>query len=153
MNSPRALTSAADFQELEGETIGVSSWLTVDQDMIDAFARTTRDEQWIHVDPERATSGPFGSTIAHGFLVLSLIPGLTAEVYDASTFTARVNYGLERVRFPKPLRAGEQLRDRIAIEQVDLTDRGIRVTFTHTLESNAGERPVCVAQVVILFVY
>ncbi|MCI0142616.1 MaoC family dehydratase [Arthrobacter bambusae] len=134
-----------------GEELGVSDWVIVDQDMIDGFGEITGDEQWIHVDPVRAAQGPFGTTIAHGFLVLSLIPSLANQVYDVLGFSARVNYGLEKARFPQPLRSGEKVRDHVTIVGVERTATGTRVTFSHQIESDRGGRPVCVAQTVILF--
>lgn len=147
----RVIDGAAGFAGLVGETIGVSEWLAVDQAMIDAFGTTTRDEQWIHMDPERAADGPFGATIAHGFLVLSLIPVLANQTFEATGFGARVNYGLEKVRFPQPLRAGESVRDTVSVSRVEEVAAGVRVTFEHHIESTAGGRPVCVAQTVTLF--
>jgi acyl dehydratase len=147
----RILDGTEGLEAVVGEELGVSDWLTVGQDMIDAFGHATGDEQWIHMDPERAAAGPFGGTIAHGFLVLSLIPRLANQVYDVTGFSARVNYGLEKARFPQPLRSGERIRDRLSITKVERTGAGTRATFGHTIESEAGGRPVCVAQTVILF--
>jgi acyl dehydratase len=147
----RVINSTDGLDELVGEELGVSDWLAVDQEVIDGFGRITGDEQWIHMDPVRAADGPFGTTIAHGFLVLSLIPVLANQVYDVRGFKARVNYGLEKVRFPQPLRAGEKVRDRVSINKVEPTPAGLRVTFSHQIESNQGGRPVCVAQTVTLF--
>jgi acyl dehydratase len=151
MSAQCVIDGAAGLTALVGEEIGVSDWLTVDQGTIDAFGRATGDEQWIHMDPARAAEGPYGGTIAHGFLVLSLIPALANQVYDVRGFSARVNYGLDRARFPQPTRAGARIRDRVTIEKVENTPAGARVTFGHRLETEGGERPVCVAQTVILF--
>lgn len=151
MPGKRVLAGTEGLEAAVGEELGVSDWLTVDQRMIDDFGRTTGDEQWIHMDPERAATGPFGGTIAHGFLVLSLIPSLANQVYDVEGFSARVNYGLEKARFPQPLRSGERIRDRLSIAKVERTGAGTRVTFAHEIESETGGRPVCVAQTVILF--
>jgi acyl dehydratase len=147
----RVIDSIDGLEGLVGEELGVSGWRSVGQDVIDGFGRITGDEQWIHMDPVRAAEGPFGTTIAHGFLVLSLIPVLANQVYDVRGFKARVNYGLEKVRFPQPLRAGEMVRDRVSISRVEHTPAGPRVTFSHQIESNQGGRPVCVAQTVTLF--
>lgn len=151
MTAQRIINGADSLAALAGAELGVSDWLTVDQSMIDAFGRVTGDEQWIHVDVERAANGPYGTTIAHGYLVLSLIPVLANQVYDISGFAARINYGLEKVRFPQPLRSGERIRDRVRIATVEPTTAGTRVTFSHQLESDATTRPVCVAQTVLLF--
>lgn len=151
MAEPRIIDGATELKALVGQEIGVSDWLTVGQTIIDEFGRVTGDMQWIHVDPMRASSGPFGGTIAHGFLVLSLIPRLANTVYEVGGFATRINYGLEKVRFPQPLRAGDRVRDRVSISSVQQTPRGVGVTFTHRLESDQGDRPVCVAEMVILF--
>ncbi len=147
----RIIEGIAGLEAVVGEELGVSDWLTVDQGMIDAFARTTGDEQWIHTDTERAATGPYGATIAHGFLVLSLIPALANQVYDVRGFSARVNYGMEKARFPQPVRSGQRIRDRVSIAGAERASTGVRVTFSHQIESEAGGRPVCVAQTVILF--
>ncbi|WP_426518171.1 MaoC family dehydratase [Diaminobutyricibacter sp. McL0618] len=151
MAKVQMIEGAPGFEAFIGRELGTSEWITVDQRMIDDFARTTGDEQWIHVDPARAALGPFGTTIAHGYLVLSLIPVLANQVYDVLGFSARVNYGLEKVRFPAPLRSGDRVRDRVSIVSVDETPSGTRVTFAHQLDSDTGGRPVCVAQTLILF--
>lgn len=148
----RVITGAEDLKSLIGEELGVSDWLTVDQEMINRFAEVTGDQQWIHVDVERASTGPFGAPIAHGFLTLALIPVLGAQVYEVEGFGARINYGLDKARFPQPLRAGERVRDRVTLSNVEETGAGLRATFTHTLESEAGGKPVCVAASLILFV-
>jgi acyl dehydratase len=151
MAAQRVIDGTDGLAELVGQELGVSDWRTVDQTVIDGFGRITGDEQWIHTDPVRAAEGPFGTTVAHGFLVLSLIPVLANQVYDVQGFTARVNYGLEKTRFPQPLRAGEKVRDRVTISKVEHTTAGARVTFSHQIESTEGGRPVCVAQTVTLF--
>lgn len=151
MKNQVTIDGTSGLEEMVGNELGVSDWRYVDQDVIDSFGRTTGDEQWIHMDPERAAKGPFGATIAHGFLVLSLIPVLANQVYAVQGFSARVNYGLEKVRFPQPLRAGEQVRDRVSISKVEPTKAGVRVTFSHSIESDQGGRPVCVAQTVTVF--
>lgn len=152
MTTKRVLNGTEDLTAAIGQELGVSDWLTVDQETIEVFGRTTGDEQWIHMDRERAASGPYGTTIAHGFLVLSLLPALASQVYDVQGFVARVNYGLEKVRFPQPLRSGERVRDRLTVLSVEQTPAGTRATFSHQIESDAGGRPVCVAQTITLFI-
>jgi acyl dehydratase len=147
----RTLNGVSELRDLIGKEIGTSDWQPVGQDTIDAFAETTGDAQWIHTDPERAAQGPYGTTIAHGFLVLSLIPLLANQVYAVQGFSARVNYGLEKVRFPQPLTSGDSIRDTVTIQDVTETRSGVRVTFGHRIESTQNERPVCVAETVILF--
>jgi acyl dehydratase len=151
MGTKRIIGGAAGLESAIGNELGVSDWLIVDQRMIDDFARTTGDEQWIHTDPARAASGPFGTTIAHGYLVLSLIAQLANQVYDVTGFSARVNYGIEKVRFPRPVRSGERVRDRVSIAEVAQTPAGSRVTFLHRIEVDNGDRPACVAHTLILF--
>lgn len=151
MSQQRSIDGVTGFTALIGQVIGTSDWLLVDQQMIDTFGKNTGDEQWIHMDPERAANGPFGGTIAHGFLVLSLLPALANQTYEATGFSARVNYGLEKVRFPQPLRVGASVRDTVTVSAVETAPAGTRVTFGHEVESDAGGKPVCVAQTVILF--
>ncbi|MBP1327322.1 acyl dehydratase [Leucobacter exalbidus] len=151
MTQQRIIDGTTGFTALIGKTVGTSDWLLVDQRMIDRFGANTGDEQWIHVDPERASTGPFGGTIAHGFLLLSLIPALANQTFEAIGFSARVNYGLEKVRFPQPLLAGSSIRDTVTVVSVEATPTGSRITFGHVVESDSGGKPVCVAQTVILF--
>ncbi len=146
------LQGAEELTSAVGTELGVSEWLTVDQSIIDDFARTTRDEQWIHVDRERAASGPFGTTIAHGFLILSLIPHFSTQILEVRGFSTRINYGLEKVRFPQPLLSGERVRDRLSVMRVEQVPTGTRAIFSHRIESAGGDRPVCVAETVTLFV-
>ncbi len=151
MPEKRVFNGLDDLTAEIGNEIGVSDWLMVDQSMIDSFGRTTGDEQWIHMDPERAANGPYGTTIAHGYLVLSLIPMLANQVYEVTGFSARVNYGIGKARFPQPAYSGERVRNHLSIVAVDETPSGVRVTFGHRIESERGGRPVCVAETLILF--
>ncbi len=144
-----------DIDELEsrvGQEVGVSPWLEIAQDRIDAFADATDDHQWIHIDPKRAADGPYGTTIAHGFLTLSLIPALAAEAYAVGRVSTRVNYGLERVRFPSPVRVGSRIRDRITLVAAEPTERGVRATFRNEIEIDGAEKLACIAETVTLFV-
>ena len=138
-----------DLGSLAGTEIGVSGWLQIDQDRIDRFADVTGDDQWIHTDPERAADGPFGATVAHGLLTLSLLPFLSSEVYLIEGARSRVNYGYDRVRFPHPVRAGDRVRDRVALEEVVPADGGMRMLITHTVEIEGVGRPACVASAVL----
>jgi len=141
-----ALTLANLKDHLHKE-IGVSDWLTIDQQRIDRFAECTGDFQWIHVDAERAKTGPYGATVAHGFLTLSLIPILAKFVWaEASGITASFNYGLNRVRFAAPVRCGDRIRDRIGLVAVE--DRGegrMLLTMDHTIEIEGQDKPALVA--------
>lgn len=144
----QAVAAPADLGRLAGQTIGVSSWCTVDQARIDAFANCTEDRQWIHVDRERAArESPFGGTVAHGFLTLSLIPALSEEVL-AGRIAARqvVNYGLDRVRFVAPVRAGSRVRNRVKVLSVEDRGAGRRLLTTeNTVEVEGEEKPAVVA--------
>jgi acyl dehydratase len=137
------------LRDLVGHEFGPTSWIDVSQDRIDAFAAATDDPQWIHVDRERAASGPFGTTISHGFLTLSLcIPMLTEVLPPDGTMT--LNYGVDRVRFPAPLPSGSLIRGRFRIVSVESTARGERAVVEATVECEGVEKPVCVAQLVVL---
>jgi acyl dehydratase len=140
------LNGIEGVKEKVGEEIGVSEWHEVTQDAIDTFAEVTGDDQWIHVDPERAKETPFGGTIAHGFYTLSLIPKFTYAMFTVENIAFALNYGLNRVRFPAPLPVGQKVRMRATISQVDDITGGIQMTVTATLETEGGEKPVCVAE-------
>jgi len=133
-----------------GDTFGPSSWIDIPQEKIDAFAEATGDHQWIHVDPERAKDGPFGMTIGHGYLTLSLLPVASYEVIPPRGRMA-INYGLNRVRFPAPVPVGSRLRASFEVVGVDEFDGGAQVTMTATVEREGGEKPVCVAEVVFRY--
>ena len=128
-----------------GLELGPSSWIEVPQGRIDAFAAATEDEQWIHVDPVRAADGPFGATIAHGYLTLSLLAPFTYELLPVTDRTV-VNYGLNRVRFPGPVPVGSRLRAVYRIDAIDPVDGGRQLLVTATVERDGAERPVCVAE-------
>jgi acyl dehydratase len=131
-----------------GEEFGPSSWIVVDQERITAFADATRDHQWIHVDPERAAQGPFGQTIGHGYLTLSLVPAMSYEVLPRQDGGMGINYGLNRVRFPAPVPSGSKVRGTFRVERVEESDWGSQSTYTVTIEREGGDKPVCVAEVV-----
>ena len=131
-----------------GAEFGPSSWVEVTQERIDAFAEATGDHQWIHVDRERAAAGPFGGTIAHGYLTLSLIPAMSCEVVPAGDGAMGINYGLNRVRFPAPVPSGSRVRGTFRVDSVDEFDGGTQTTMTATIEREGGDKPVCVAEVV-----
>ena len=133
-----------------GDTFGPSSWIDIPQSKIDAFAEATGDHQWIHVDPERAAEGPFGQTIGHGYLTLSLLPVASYEVIPRQGGVA-INYGLNRVRFPAPVPVDSRLRASFDVNSIDEFDGGAQVTMTATVEREGGEKPVCVAEVVFRY--
>ncbi len=143
------------FEELSdavGQEIGHSDWVTVGQDRIDRFADATDDHQWIHVDPERAAKeSPYGATVAHGYLTLSLIPSFLHQVFDYAPKTAALNYGLERVRFTNPVVVDSRLRGAVTLDSVNrINAETIKITWTVKIEIEGQERPACAARVIAL---
>ncbi|HLX18638.1 MAG TPA: MaoC family dehydratase [Gaiellaceae bacterium] len=134
-----------------GDEFGPSSWIEISQERIEAFADATDDHQWIHVDRERAAAGPFGTTVAHGYLTLSLLPSMSFEVVPRQDGGMSINYGLNRVRFPAPVPSGSRVRGRFRVESLDDNDWGIQATMTATIEREGGEKPVCVAELVFRY--
>ena len=137
-----------DLAATLGEPLADSDWVSVDQPRIDAFAAATGDEQWIHVDPVRAAAGPFGGTIAHGFLTLSLLPVLRASAFAIDDVRMSVNYGLNRVRFPAPVPAGSRLRARFRLLAFEPLADGAQLIVEGTIEREGGGKPVCIAEMV-----
>lgn len=147
MAEPRVFTSTDQLSAAVGEELGVSDWLEIDQKRIDLFADATGDHQWIHVDPERAGSGPFGTTIAHGYLTLSLLPSLVPQVMRVEGVKMGVNYGTNKVRFPSPVPVGSRVRARAQLQDVsDVGGGAVQVTAKVTIEREGGDKPVCVAE-------
>ena len=142
----RTFEKISDLQALVGQELGVSDWMTVTQEQIDKFAEATGDHQWIHIDPERAKSGPFGTTIAHGFLTLSLLPEMTAKAFRVTETRMGVNYGLNKVRFPSPVPAGSKVRGRFKLLEYIPLDGGAQMTVECTMEREGSDKPVCVAE-------
>jgi acyl dehydratase len=134
-----------------GDVYGPSSWIDVPQEKIDAFAEATGDDQWIHVDPERAREGPFGTTIAHGYLTLSLLPVASYEVVPRQGGSMSINYGLNRVRFPAPVPVGSRLRATFEVVDIDEQEWGGQATMQATVEREGGDKPVCVAEIVFRY--
>jgi acyl dehydratase len=136
------------LQELVGAELGPTSWLEVPQERIDAFAEATDDRQWIHVDPERAAAvSPFGSTVAHGFLTLSLCVPMLYEVLPPAGLA--INYGVNRVRFPAPVRVGSRVRARFEVRGVEAVAGGEQAVIAACIECDGGDKPVCVAELVV----
>jgi acyl dehydratase len=135
-----------DLAPLVGQEISLSDWIAIDQARIDQFAHATGDHQWIHVDPARATQGPFGTTIAHGFLTLSLLPALADSALAIGDVTMGVNYGLNRVRFTAPVPVGSRLRGRFVLKAYEPIPGGAQLTMTVTMECEGADRPACVAE-------
>ncbi|HEY1396708.1 MaoC family dehydratase [Roseateles sp.] len=142
----RMFEKLEDLTPLVGEEIGVSDWIAVDQARIQAFADATEDQQWIHTDPARAAEGPFGATIAHGFLTLSLLPRFYETAFRVREVRMGINYGLDRVRFPAPVPVGSRLRGRFVLKRLDLVDGGVQMMVEVTVEREAGGKPVCIAE-------
>jgi acyl dehydratase len=134
-----------------GMAFGPSSWIDVPQAKIDAFADATGDHQWIHVDPARAAAGPFGTTIGHGYLTLSLLPVMSYEVLPRQDGGMSVNYGLNRVRFPAPVLVDSRVRGTFRVDAVDEFEGGFQATMTATIEREGGDKPVCVAELVFRY--
>jgi len=146
----RVLDDLDELGRITGEELGVSDWLEIDQDRVDRFADATGDHQWIHVDVERAAAGPFGGTIAHGYLTLSLLPYLGAQVFALETPGARLNYGVNKVRFPSPVRVGSRVRSRVTMGEVTDLPQGKQLTLRHIVEIEGQDKPACVAETVVL---
>ncbi len=135
-----------DLEALVGQEIGVSDWTLVDQTRIDRFAEATGDHQWIHIDAARAAAGPFGSTIAHGFLTLSLLPIMSETGFTVDDVRMGVNYGLNRVRFPAPVPVGSRLRGHFRLTAYEPLEGGAQLTVEVTMEREGSTKPVCVAE-------
>jgi acyl dehydratase len=142
----RTFENIADLKPLIGQEIAVSDWITVDQARIDKFADATGDHQWIHVDPVAAKAGPFGTTVAHGFLTLSLLPELSAKAFTIKNSRMGVNYGLNKVRFPAPVPSGSRLRGRFKVLAYQEIEGGAQITTEVTMEREGSDKPVCVAE-------
>jgi len=143
----RVFNSLAELAACAGQEIAVSDWRTVTQQHIDQFADATGDHQWIHVDPERAKTGPFGATIAHGYLTLSLLAGFGASSFKVNGMRMGINYGLNKVRFMAPVPVGSRLRARIAlIEATPIENNGMQLSWRNTIEREGSDKPVCVAE-------
>jgi acyl dehydratase len=140
-----------DLLALTGRTMGETGWHEIDQRQVDTFADATWDHQWIHVDPERAKTGPFGGTVAHGFLTLSLIPRFLDETVTVETSRSVINYGLNKVRFPAAVPVGSSVRARIDLVDARKRATGVEATFAVATELRDSERPACVAEVVIVY--
>ena len=138
----------ADMAALVGQDIGTSDWLTIEQSRIDQFAQATGDHQWIHVDPARAAGGPFGATVAHGYLTLSLLPALFESAFAIDDVHMGVNYGLNRVRFMSPVRVGSRVRGRFVLQSYEAIEGGAQLTVQATVELEGSAKPACVAETV-----
>lgn len=146
----RVFTTLDEVAAASGEELGTSDWLTIEQDRVDRFAEATGDHQWIHVDAERAATGPFGGTIAHGYLTLSLVPFLGGQVFVLDTPGAKLNYGVNKVRFPNPVLVGKRVRGHVTLAEVADLPAGKQLTLKYTIEIEGEAKPACVAETVVL---
>jgi acyl dehydratase len=142
----RTFTSAADLIASVGQEVGVSEWHTIPQAQIDLFAQATGDDQWIHLDAERAASGPYGATIAHGYLTLSLLAPLMKSTYRIEGATMAVNYGLNKVRFAAPVRVNSRVRVRVSLTSVDVIPNGVQSVWSAVIELEGSDKPACIAE-------
>lgn len=145
-------SSLSEFEGSVGRELGPTDWKLITQDRVDCFADATDDHQWIHVDPERAVTGPFGGTIAHGLLTLSLLPGFMHELYEVQGVKMAINYGLNKVRFINPVPVGGRLRARSRIEQATRLDPGVQATFVTTIEIEDAPKPAAVIESIVRYV-
>ncbi len=142
-----AVHGLEELKALTGRDLGHTDWLQIDQGRVDTFAAATDDHQWIHVDPERAATGPFGTTIAHGYLTLALLIPLMTELLAVSGVRMSINYGLEKVRFPAPVPVGAKIRLKGQVVSADeVAGDGVQVTIDFTVEIEGSEKPACVAR-------
>jgi acyl dehydratase len=139
----------AGLQALVGQEVGCSDWVTVDQPRIDLFAQTTGDWQWIHCDPVQAATGPYGTTVAHGLLTLSLLPQMLASALQIDDAGMALNYGFNRVRFPAPVPVDSRLQGRFDLLAFEALDGGAQLSLTATLVRESGDKPVCVAEMLV----
>jgi acyl dehydratase len=145
----KRFATLAELQPLVGQELGVSEWITVDQHRINLFADATGDHQWIHIDVERAKAGPFGTTVAHGFLTLSLLPEMSATAFDVDESKMGVNYGLNRVRFMSPVPAGSRLRGHFKLLSFEPIQSGAQMVVEVTMELEGATKPACVAESIV----
>ncbi|NEC14933.1 MaoC family dehydratase [Streptomyces sp. SID8014] len=151
MAEPRIFASVDELRAAVGERLGRTDWLEITQQRIDQFAEATGDHQWIHVDPEKAKEGPFGTTIAHGYLTLSLLPVFGPQLIAVEGVRMGVNYGVNKVRFPAPVPVGSLLRATAQVTDVAEVTGGVQVTTVFTVEREGGDKPVCVAEAVVRY--
>jgi len=148
----RTFASLEEFVTAKGESLGFSEWHKITQEQVNAFADATGDHQWIHVDLDRAASGPFGGTIAHGYLTVSLLPIFAMEIFRIENLTMGINYGLDRVRFPAPVPTGSSIRAEATLTDVKQTHLGSLASIRMRIEIEGQEKAACVADTLSLFV-
>jgi acyl dehydratase len=147
----RTFSGLEEFAAAEGSSLGPTEWLEITQDRVNLFADATDDHQWIHVDPEKAAGGPFGGTIAHGLLTLSLLPHFSHQLYTVDNIAMAINYGYNKVRFITPVKVGSKLRARGEITKVDQLDKAVQATTTITVEIEGAPKPAAVAESIVRF--
>jgi len=147
------IDSPAAMQAAVGQELGVTDWLAIEQPRIDLFAEATGDAQWIHVDPVRASQGPFGACIAHGYLTLSLVNAFLPQIWDVQNLAMGVNYGCDRVRFPAPVKVGQRVRGRATLTQVEPVGKALQATVRVTVEIDGSERPACVVDTISRYTF
>ncbi len=145
---PRIFKTPLDLKSALGEHLGYSDWLEMTQDRIDKFADATGDQQWIHVDPERAKQGPFGACIAHGYLTLALVNLFLPQIVEVQGISMGVNYGSDRLRFPAPVPVGSRIRGGAELTQVEEVKGGVQATIRVTVEVEGQDRPACVVETI-----
>ena len=141
-----------EFVAAQGSQLGPTDWLEITQERVNLFADATDDHQWIHIDPERAATGPFGGTIAHGLLTLSLLPHFTHQLYTVDNVAMAINYGYNKVRFITPVRVGSKIRARAEIAKVDQLDGAVQATVPVTVEIEGSDKPAAVAESIVRFI-
>ncbi|GAB2968111.1 MaoC family dehydratase [Nocardioides montaniterrae] len=146
----RVFTTFEELEAAAGEDLGSSEWVTIDQRRVNQFADATGDHQWIHVDMERAKDGPFGGTIAHGYLTLALVPWLGSQIFSLQTPGAKLNYGVNKVRFTNPVKVGSRIRLHVKVAAVIDIPTGKQLTVQHTIEIEGEEKPAMIAETVVL---
>jgi acyl dehydratase len=148
----RVFDNLDELAAAAGTELGPTDWLEITQDRVNLFADATEDHQWIHVNPEKAAGGPFGGTIAHGLLTLSLLPHFTHQLYRVDNITMAINYGYNKVRFITPVRVGAKVRTRAQISDVAKLDGAVQATMTVTVEIEGSEKPAAVAESIVRFI-
>ncbi|WP_435278039.1 MaoC family dehydratase [Rhodococcus yananensis] len=148
----RVFNGIDEVEKAVGEPLGHSDWVDITQERVDRFAEATGDHQWIHVDPERAATGLFGGTIAHGYLTLSLLPVLGSQIFTLDGFAMRVNYGANKVRFPSPVPVGSKVRGAAEFVSLERTAKGANLVVKYTVEIEGAERPALVAETIVVLV-
>jgi acyl dehydratase len=147
--SVKVFSNLAEFVAAAGSQLGPSEWMEITQDRVNLFAEATDDHQWIHVDPERAAAGPFGGTIAHGLLTLSLLPHFTHQLYRVDNVALAVNYGYNKVRFITPVKVGANVRASAVISKIDELDGAVQATMTITVEIEGSDKPAAVVESIV----